>query len=896
MHLILTHEQADFDAIGALLGAHLMQERTYPVLPRRLNRNVKAFLTLYGSEFPFVEINDLPVEPIESITLVDTQSLVTLRGMNPKTIVHVVDHHSLRPDLSDQWNITLDQTGACTTMFIEGLREQNDVLNPVHATLLLLGIYEDTGSMIFASTTARDARAVSYLLEKGASLQVASRYLNPGLSIEQRAVYDRLLLAAEDFTIKGQHIIVASDNAPEMTDEISSIAHKLRDLLDPSALFLLIQTGEGIRLVARSTTSQVDVSGVAAHFGGGGHDRASAALIKLPASGLLPYQDEAESPFSAARRELIRILPEHIRSSTSVRQIMSRHPLLLAPDTPAEKALNLMQRYGYEGYPIVKDGRIIGLLNRRAVDRAVAHHLNLPVSSLMEVGDVVVHPDDTIEHLRDVMINSGWGQVPVIDPESGEITGIVTRTDLLKHLTGHVALPGRHNMAKKLETALQPARLALLKTVAAEARLMHLAVYIVGGFVRDLLLDRPSLDFDIVVEGDAIALARALEKKYGGRVLAHSRFGTSKWNIAPVKVQLAKTLSESIILNPAELPENLDLISARQEFYDYPTALPTVERSSIKLDLHRRDFTINTIALRLDGSHYSDLYDYWGGLRDLQANLVRVLHSLSFVDDPTRQLRAVRFEQRFNFQIDERTLELMTESRPLIRNLSGDRLRHELNLILEEERAIAMLLRLNDLGLLSAIHPELPWSEEIARAIETALNEPFDPAWGLPKRVANLPSRIALAYLMWLETLPVEKANHIAERLRLPGSLHTQIGIAIQLQRDLPALIDAPPSLATQQLESIPILALFSVYCLEDMDEYRAPIERYVASWRHIQPTYTGEDLRLLGIPPGPIYKKILTQLRAAWLDGLIKDHTGEQLMFNRLVAEHLAQNRDSNG
>ena len=896
MHLILTHEQADFDAIGAMLGAHLMQERAFPVLPRRLNRNVKAFLILYGAELPFVEINDLPAEPIDTITLVDTQSLVTLRGMSAKTIVHVVDHHTLRPDLSDQWNITLDQTGACTTLFIEGLREQNDLLNPVHATLLLLGIYEDTGSLTFASTTSRDARAVSYLLEQGASLQVASRYLNPGLSLEQRAVYDRLLLAAEDFTIKGQHIIVTSDEALEMTDEISSIAHKLRDLLDPSALFLIIQTGEGIRLVARSTTSQVDVSGVAAHFGGGGHDRASAALVKLPVNGKLPYQNETETPLFAVRRELFRILPEHIRPATTVRQIMSRQPLLLAPDTPAEKALNLMQRYGYEGYPIVRDGKIIGLLNRRAVDRAVAHHLNLSVASLMEAGDVVVHPDDTIERLRDVMISSGWGQIPVVDPVSGEIAGIVTRTDLLKHLTGHVPLPGRNNMAKKLETALQPARLALLKAVAAEARQIHLAVYIVGGFVRDLLLDRPSLDFDLVVEGDAIALARALEKRYGGRVLAHTRFGTSKWSIAPVREHLANALSDQLVLNPAELPASLDLISARQEFYDYPTALPTVERSSIKLDLHRRDFTINTIALRLDGNHYGDLYDYWGGLRDLQARLVRVLHSLSFVDDPTRQLRAVRFEQRFTFQIDERTLELMNESRPLIRNLSGDRLRHEINLIFEEEKATAMLDRLNELGLLSAIHPDLPWSEEIARDIEAALKGSFDPAWDLPKRVANLPTRIALAYLMWLERLPVEKAYRIAESLRLPGSLQTQIVMAIQLQRELPALIHAPPSQATQQLESIPTLALYSVYCLENMDEYKGVIQKYVTTWRHIQTTYSGEDLRLLGISPGPVYKKILDDLRAAWLDGLIKDHTGEQQMFNKMIADHQRLSEDQDG
>jgi len=154
------------------------------------------------------------------------------------------------------------------------------------------------------------------------------------------------------------------------------------------------------------------------------------------------------------------------------------------------------------------------------------------------------------------------------------------------------------------------------------------------------------------VEGNAINLAKALEKHFGGRMVSHSRFGTAKWQMAEIRAELIHRLPGNGPFDPADLPESLDLISARTEFYEYPTALPTVERSSIKLDLHRRDFTINTLALRLDGRHYGDLYDYWGGLNDLKRGAVRVLHSLSFVDDPTRMLRAVRFEQRFGFQIE----------------------------------------------------------------------------------------------------------------------------------------------------------------------------------------------------------------------------------------------------
>ena len=185
----------------------------------------------------------------------------------------------------------------------------------------------------------------------------------------------------------------------------------------------------------------------------------------------------------------------------------------------------------------------------------------------------------------------------------------------------------------------------------------------------------------------------------------------------------------------------MDLVSARTEFYTHPTALPTVERGSIKLDLHRRDFTINTLALRLDGRHYGELHDYWGGLDDLRAGLVRVLHSLSFVDDPTRILRAVRFEQRFAFRIEERTMQLLLEARSLIERLSGDRIRHELNHILDAGSSAQILSRLQSLGLIRAIHPDLPWDDWLFSQIEALKNVEPDPMWGVSRKWANARAR-----------------------------------------------------------------------------------------------------------------------------------------------------------
>ncbi|MBE0696295.1 MAG: CBS domain-containing protein [Anaerolineaceae bacterium] len=533
---------------------------------------------------------------------------------------------------------------------------------------------------------------------------------------------------------------------------------------------------------------------------------------------------------------------------------------------------------------MVDNGKVRGLLTRRAVDRALSHKLNLPASSLMESGEVTVQPGDSIEHLRRLMIESGWGQVPVIDPYSDQLIGIVTRTDLLK-TADFAPVTGKQDLSTRLEAALSPSRLALLQAVATKAYEQHQAVYIVGGFVRDLLISHPSPDYDVVVEGDAIALAHTLADTYGGRLVSHSRFGTSKWTISEIRDNLALTIVPGIALDPKDFPDSLDLISARTEFYDYPTALPTVERSSIKLDLHRRDFTINTMALRLDGRHYGELYDYWGGLRDLRRGLVRVLHSLSFVDDPTRMMRAVRFEQRFGYQIEERTLQLISEAREMVRQVSGDRLRHELTLIFSEERAIAMLTRLEELGLLCAIHPSLTWSKEYQRYLEGTLHGEISTGWRLPEKIGNLSIRQALSFMVWLAQYPLDDARSICERLHLPGDIREALQSVTILQRDLPDLAGGSPSQVTNRLDGEPAAALFLIGLFDPSVEADNLLQNYLNTWRDTWPITNGNDLRQMNITPGPQYRYLLGMLRSAWLDGKIKTYEGEKLLLQQLIA-----------
>ena len=259
----------------------------------------------------------------------------------------------------------------------------------------------------------------------------------------------------------------------------------------------------------------------------------------------------------------------------------------------------------------------------------------------MVAGEVWFTPCDSVEVLHSIMAEYGWGQMPVV--ESGEVIGIVTRTDLIKlWSTPAKALSIEDEISQRLSRALSPVTLDLMRHISHTADQMGYSIYFVGGLVRDLLLGLPIGDIDIVVEGDAITLARRLSRLFGGRIRSHGRFGTAKWLMDDADTQVALVQQLALPDQRGELddqnglPTAIDFVTSRTEFYTHPTALPEVERSSIKQDLHRRDFTINTLAIQLNPEHFGELLDFYGGEADLRQGFIRVLHSLSFVEDPTR--------------------------------------------------------------------------------------------------------------------------------------------------------------------------------------------------------------------------------------------------------------------
>lgn len=418
------------------------------------------------------------------------------------------------------------------------------------------------------------------------------------------------------------------------------------------------------------------------------------------------------------------------------------------------------------------------------------------------------------------------------------------------------------NLGVPLKLALTPNQFKLLQVVAGEAMRLQMPLYIVGGLVRDLLLGHPGSDFDLVVEGDAVRLAREVAARHGGTVRVHPRFKTAQWF-------------------PGETSGNtkfIDFITARSESYSHPAALPSISPGTLSDDLRRRDFTINTLALRVDNESFGDLVDELGGRKDLKAGLVRVLHPASFDDDPTRLFRAVRYEQRYGFKIEPLTLGMIPGARAQVCLLSAQRIRHELELILEEQNPAPMLKHLADLGILGEVHPALDFTRSAQLRFKRAL-----PDVGA---IENLPSRLVICWSLWLMDVPPSGLRGIDKRLHFEARLREDLLGASSLFAEMDSLPGKKTSECVARLEKFPDRAVQAVAMGLPAGKPRQVLIDYLATWRNVRPKTSGNDLKKRGLPSGPAYQSILRRLRDARLDGEIRTNEDEMRLLEKLINE----------
>lgn len=881
MHVITTHTNADFDAIASLLGAWLLYPEAKPVLPATLNRNVRDFIILYENTFPFIRHTELGRATVTRLTLVDTQQIpYNLKNIAGDVKLHIIDHHELQQPPAPGALVSLTDTGANATLFVEQLRDSARRLSSIEATLLLLGIYEDTGALTYGSTTPRDLQAAAWLLSDGkARLDIVREYLNYPMSVPQKALYEQLIDNMETRAIHGHTIVIGPAQVDHYVEEISSLASRIRDLYQPEGLFILVQMPDHVQIVARSITEAINVGRIAEHFGGGGHPRASAALVK-------------GRQLAEVKHELMRLLKLEVQPAVNVAQIMSRGARTVAPTDTVRHTAELMERYGHEGFPVVDadSGKIVGIMSRREVDKARRHKLDgAHVRQFMKKGEFYVTPADSIDAVQALMTGENIGQVPVLDRPGGQIIGIVTRTDLInlwQSITHQE--PSHLNLAAQLEKAICPDLLNLLHQAGELASQYDDSLYIVGGFVRDLLLTlllsgdpaaqskiSPRFDLDLVVEGDAIALAHHLQRRHGGRVRSHSRFGTAKW-----------ILDEPVQFVPLPAGDcnrlaSLDFVTARTEFYRHPSALPEVEQSSIRQDLHRRDFTINTLALDLGPDSFGHLLDFYGGQNDLEARLVRVLHSLSFVEDPTRMLRAARLLARLEFSLEERTAELLNDALDLLPRVSGERIFHELELIFNERRPDRALRIIDELDILATIHPGLVVDDLFMAQVDTLRSGLTHTPWAEVR-----PQPVHYLGLMSF-SMARDEVDSLVERLNLRTHQRAALKQVYKIKRNAHRIAHAKSNSQLYHLlhptsDDARLIAWLAI----DNPAARAQIERYQADLRHVMPLIDGHYLKQeMGLTPGPLFREIIEQLRDARLDGKVTSLADERMLAERIIA-----------
>ncbi|MFO7774070.1 MAG: CCA tRNA nucleotidyltransferase [Dehalococcoidia bacterium] len=410
------------------------------------------------------------------------------------------------------------------------------------------------------------------------------------------------------------------------------------------------------------------------------------------------------------------------------------------------------------------------------------------------------------------------------------------------------------NLARQLEQYLPPQLLRLVKDISGQAASQGQGVYLVGGIVRDLLLGYPNFDLDLVVEGDAVKLAQQVAETGQTKLLAHHRFGT------------AKLRYESF---------SLDLATARKETYAKPGALPTVTPGTIEDDLLRRDFSINAMAISLAAQDYGELVDPHRGKDDLEHRLIRILHPGSFSDDATRILRAARYEQRLGFEFEAQTAELLKRDASMLDTISGDRIRHELELIFKEKQPELVVKRLAKLGVLPGISPFLKGDGWIA--------EKFDKARRLSKP-NQLPS---LYFCLLIYPFSEREIEHFLAHLNMPAKLSRAMRDTLRLQASLPLLDKSSlkPSEIHYLLQQYDTLAIQANAIASESSRVRHHLQLFLKKLRHVKTFLNGEDLKRLGICAGPEMGKVLQRLHKARLDGEVNTRADEEKLALSLKA-----------
>lgn len=864
MELITSHTNSDFDSLGAMIAAKKLYPDATLSFPGSQESTLRRFFIESSSYAAgFEKAKDVNLEEVTKLIMVDVDSpkrmgrFCELVG-KPGVELHIYDHHPEAPETAGAKVKVIERVGAATTILVLLIKERGLEVTPLEATIMALGVYEDTGGLTFVTTTEKDFEAASFLLSRGADLTTVREFITPELTSDQVSLLDDLLKNLKVEDIFGVKVAVSTAEAPEYMGDLALLVHKISDMENLDSLIVYALMGDRIHMVLRSRVAELDVSEVARHFGGGGHPEAASATV------------HDKTPLEVAE-ELENILPMLVKPRRTARDLMSSPPRTVRAGATLLEVKELLNRYHVNAMPVLKGETLVGVITRLVAERASAHGLGeAPVDSYMSADFDSLEPTAPLEAVRDAIVNRRQRLLPIV--LEGKLMGVVTRTDLLLALTpklpAQAGKKGGAEVKNLKKTALElfgkPVS-GLLKELGEEAAREGMSAFLVGGMVRDLMLRTPNTDVDVVVEGDAIALAKKLAGKWGAACHPYPPFGTAK------------------LIMPDGL--ELDVATARTEYYTHPAALPTVEQSSLKLDLSRRDFSINALAMRLTPTGFGEIIDFFGGLRDLKDGYVSVLHNLSFVDDPTRILRALRFSLRFGFKLKPQTKRLLKASlaEGFLEKAKGPRLFKELKALYREADPVAATQKLEAEGILKELHPALTADpktlERLDRAKEVA-------AWHTLLYTGGEFHGWRLYLLALLEPLSDEELKGWGESLGVAAReganlcrTRLEANKALNTLRKRSLEDGLKDSEVYKALKGVGEEALLYAMAKTVDEHKRKAISRFHTKLSGAVTLINGDDLKRLNIPPGPHYRTILEEILWARLDGAIFSRAEEEAL-----------------
>ena len=880
MDVITTHVNADFDCLGAMVAARKLYPDALMVFSGSQEKSMRDFfLKTTGYALNFTRLKDLDFNLVTRLILVDCQHSSRIGRFSeivnkPELEVHIYDHH---PDAHSDIPYSggeIRECGSSTAIITRVLMEKGITVDATEATLMMLGIYEDTGNLLFPSTTGDDYLAAAWLLEHGANLNTVADFITQELTSEQISLLNDLLKSLKTTTCNGVDISIAHASVDYYIGDIAVLAHMMRDMENLDALFLVIGMGTRVYLVARSRLPEVDVGEILREFGGGGHAHAASATVK-------------ELTVIQVLAKLQETLVAKVNPKLVAGDIMSSPVKTISADVTIADAREMLTRYNVNAMPVMDEQKMVGIISRNIVEKALYHGLGaVSVCEYMHTEFLEATPETPLSEIQEYMVVHDRRFVPVF--ENGQLVGTITRTDLLRFM--YSGLRGqtleiydvardvipvrRRKMEDLLRRNLSSRLVRILKDLGEVGDTLDLPVYAVGGFVRDLLLGLENSDLDVTIEGDGILFAETFAKRHNCRVKSHQKFGTA------------------VIIFTDGL--KVDVASTRLEYYASPGELPTVERSSLKMDLYRRDFTINTLAIRLNSADFGVLTDYFGALRDIREKMIRVLHNLSFVEDPTRVFRALRFAQRLNFHIAKHTENLIKNAVKMnfLNKLGGKRLLTELVYILREKEPVRAIETMSLLGLLQFIHPELSLGSGNRAVLDEAQKIL---SWFELLFLERRYEKWVVYFLSLCEPLTSEQFWATCTRLSVSEQYKEKL---FEMRKSGESALENMHRLAARRarilrseiyhwLNGLPVEILLYMMAKSSDEAVKKFISLYFTQLQNVHCLITGDDLKKMGLPPGPRYREILDKVLKARLDNEVTTRDDEL----RLVKKEMVRN-----